>query len=47
MKKDSDCEKLVLVHINQRYEKEINIDKMKKIFNKEILIAQKFMTLEC
>jgi ribonuclease Z len=46
MARDADCEKLVVVHIDPRYKEEINIFEMQKIFNKEILIAQKFMTLE-
>lgn len=45
--KDADCNKLILVHMSPYFEENIknSIDSMKKIYNKEILIADDLMTL--
>ncbi|MFX1324113.1 MAG: MBL fold metallo-hydrolase [Promethearchaeota archaeon] len=45
--KDAECKKLVLVHISPYFEEIIknSIESIKKIYNKEILIAEDLMTL--
>ncbi|HEC40565.1 hypothetical protein LCGC14_0688460 [marine sediment metagenome] len=46
MARNADCKKLVMVHISPFFKEEIPINDMQKIFNKEILVAHDFMTLE-
>ncbi|KKN69754.1 hypothetical protein LCGC14_0437830 [marine sediment metagenome] len=46
MARDADCKKLVLVHISPFFKEEIPITDMKKIYNKEILLATDLMTIE-
>lgn len=48
MARDANCQKLVLVHLYPLFAKRVikSKDNIKKIFNKEILIADDLMTLE-
>jgi ribonuclease Z len=46
--RDAVCEKLVITHFSPRFAKVVSqsVEDLKKIFDKEILIAEDFMTLE-
>ena len=48
MSREANCQKLVLVHISQHFEEAISksINDIKKIFDKEIMLADDLMTLE-